>query len=141
MGTHTSGAYEFYDKVPLKTGLEAQGVRVVPPGTVRYGSHLERGCVVMPGYVNIGAYVGAGSMVAAAEAVYVPPGEYDEFYAFMSGGFSGNLTVMGLPSGRLLKQDQRTGLSDLVRPSVGDRGEIAALNTAFSTDQQHQLRR
>jgi nitrous-oxide reductase len=47
--------------------------------------------------------VGAGSMVAAAEAVYVPPGEYDEFYAFMSGGFSGNLTVMGLPSGRLLR--------------------------------------
>ncbi len=42
-------------------------------------------------------------MVAAAEAVYVPPGEYDEFYAFMSGGFSGNLTVMGLPSGRLLR--------------------------------------
>jgi nitrous-oxide reductase len=51
-----------------------------------------------------GGGAGAGSMVAAAEAVYVPPGEYDEFYAFMSGGFSGNLTVMGLPSGRLLKQ-------------------------------------
>jgi nitrous-oxide reductase len=47
--------------------------------------------------------VGAGNMVAAAEAVYVAPGEYDEFYAFMSGGFSGNLTVMGLPSGRLLR--------------------------------------
>ncbi len=39
----------------------------------------------------------------AASRVYVPPGEYDEFYAFMSGGFSGNLTVHGLPSGRLLK--------------------------------------
>ena len=47
--------------------------------------------------------VGAGDMASAAEAVYVPPGEYDEFYAFMSGGFSGNLTVMGLPSGRLLR--------------------------------------
>jgi nitrous-oxide reductase len=47
--------------------------------------------------------VGAGDMVAAAEAVYVAPGEHDEFYAFMSGGFSGNLTVMGLPSGRLLR--------------------------------------
>ncbi|HSH46474.1 MAG TPA: Sec-dependent nitrous-oxide reductase, partial [Longimicrobiales bacterium] len=44
-----------------------------------------------------------GSVSDAAQAVYVPPGEYDEFYAFMSGGFSGNLTVMGLPSGRLLK--------------------------------------
>lgn len=47
--------------------------------------------------------MGAGDMISAAEAVYVAPGEYDEFYAFMSGGFSGNLTVMGLPSGRLLR--------------------------------------
>src|SRR5690606_12853872 len=47
---------------------------------------------------------GAGtSDRSAAEAGYVAPGEYDEFYAFMSGGFSGNLTVHGLPSGRLLK--------------------------------------
>jgi len=38
-----------------------------------------------------------------AKAVYVPPGEHDEFYAFMSGGYSGNVTVYGLPSGRLLK--------------------------------------
>jgi 2,3,4,5-tetrahydropyridine-2,6-dicarboxylate N-succinyltransferase len=55
--------FEFYDKVPLKKGLEAAGVRVVPPGTVRYGAFVERGAVVMPGYVNIGAYVGAGTMV------------------------------------------------------------------------------
>jgi nitrous-oxide reductase len=39
----------------------------------------------------------------AAQAVYVAPGSHDEFYAFMSGGFSGQLTVHGLPSGRLLK--------------------------------------
>jgi len=50
-----------------------------------------------------GPSVGAGDSADAAQAVYVAPGEYDEFYAFMSGGFSGNLTVMGLPSGRLLK--------------------------------------
>jgi nitrous-oxide reductase len=46
---------------------------------------------------------GAGGIADAAQAVYVPPGEYDEFYAFMSGGFSGQITVMGLPSGRLLR--------------------------------------
>ena len=39
----------------------------------------------------------------AARQVYVAPGEYDEFYSFFSGGFSGNLTVYGLPSGRHLK--------------------------------------
>jgi nitrous-oxide reductase len=50
-----------------------------------------------------GGAVGAGDLASAAQAVYVAPGSYDEFYAFMSGGFSGNLTVMGLPSGRLFK--------------------------------------
>ena len=40
----------------------------------------------------------------AAAKVYVAPGQYDEFYAFMSGGFNGQVTVYGLPSGRLLKQ-------------------------------------
>lgn len=39
-----------------------------------------------------------------AERVYVAPGEHDDFYAFLSGGFSGNLTVYGLPSGRMLKE-------------------------------------
>ncbi len=39
----------------------------------------------------------------AAEKVYVAPGEHDEFYAFVSGGFSGQLAVYGLPSGRLFK--------------------------------------
>ncbi|WP_339710438.1 Sec-dependent nitrous-oxide reductase [uncultured Kriegella sp.] len=39
-----------------------------------------------------------------AEKVYVAPGEHDDFYAFMSGGYSGNLTVYGLPSGRMFKE-------------------------------------
>lgn len=41
---------------------------------------------------------------SAAEKAYVAPGEHDEFYAFLSGGYSGNLTVYGLPSGRLFKE-------------------------------------
>ena len=57
------GPFEFRDKIPLKRGLERAGVRVVPPGTVRYGAFLEPSVIVMPGYVNIGAWVGAGSMV------------------------------------------------------------------------------
>jgi len=40
----------------------------------------------------------------AASRVYVAPGSYDTFYAFLSGGFSGQVTVYGLPSGRLFKQ-------------------------------------
>ncbi|MFO0566153.1 MAG: 2,3,4,5-tetrahydropyridine-2,6-dicarboxylate N-succinyltransferase [Polyangiaceae bacterium] len=58
-----AGPIEFFDKIPLKRGLDVRGVRVVPPGTVRYGSFVEAGAIVMPGYVNIGAWVGAGTMV------------------------------------------------------------------------------
>ena len=39
----------------------------------------------------------------AAEKVYVAPGKYDEFYDFVSGGFNGQVSVYGIPSGRLLK--------------------------------------
>ena len=39
----------------------------------------------------------------AASKVYVPPGQYDEYYAFLSGGFSGQISVYGIPSGRLIK--------------------------------------
>lgn len=63
MKTMEVGPFEFYDKIPLKTNLKEAGVRVVPPGTIRYGAHIEPTAVVMPGYVNIGAYVGAGTMV------------------------------------------------------------------------------
>jgi 2,3,4,5-tetrahydropyridine-2-carboxylate N-succinyltransferase len=63
METLSVGPFEFHDKIPLKKGLAAQNVRVVPPGVVRYGAFCEPGVIVMPGYVNIGARVGAGSMV------------------------------------------------------------------------------
>ena len=58
-----AGGLSFYDKVPVKRDLAAQGIRVVPPGVARHGAFLEPGCVLMPGYVNIGAWVGAGTMV------------------------------------------------------------------------------
>ncbi len=58
-----AGDLEVFDKVPLKRGLERAGVRVVPPGVARYGSFLEKGVILMPGYVNIGARVGEGTMV------------------------------------------------------------------------------
>jgi 2,3,4,5-tetrahydropyridine-2-carboxylate N-succinyltransferase len=63
MKTLEAGPFEYYDKIPPKTNLQAQGIRVVPPGTARYGSHLEAGVILMPGYVNIGAWVGRGTMV------------------------------------------------------------------------------
>src|SRR3954462_9592144 len=63
MKTIELGPFEFVDKLPLKTGFKASGVRVVPGASARYGSFLERGVVLMPSYVNIGAYVGHNTMV------------------------------------------------------------------------------
>jgi len=57
------GPFEFHDKIPLKRDLAKAGVRVVPHGLCRYGAHLEPGVVMMPSYVNIGARVGANTMV------------------------------------------------------------------------------
>jgi len=59
----------YYDKVPLKFAsyddarFRAEGMRVVPPATVRRGAHVAKNVVLMPSYVNVGAYVGEGTMV------------------------------------------------------------------------------
>ena len=63
MHTMHVGPFEYHDKIPLKSGWAAAGVRVVPPATARYGAFIEKGAILMPSYVNIGAYVGAGTMV------------------------------------------------------------------------------
>ena len=57
------GGLHFLDKIPVKTDYAERGVRVVPPGIARYGSFLSEGVVLMPGYVNIGAWVGPRTMV------------------------------------------------------------------------------
>ncbi|MBU6451139.1 MAG: 2,3,4,5-tetrahydropyridine-2,6-dicarboxylate N-succinyltransferase [Cyanobacteria bacterium REEB67] len=65
-----AGRYtNFYDKVPSKFAgysegdFKAGGFRVVPPATVRRGSFIAPDVVVMPSFVNIGAYVGSGTMI------------------------------------------------------------------------------
>jgi len=57
------GPFVYLDKIPLKRNFEELKVRVVPPATARFGSFLEPGVILMPSYVNIGAYVGENSMV------------------------------------------------------------------------------
>jgi 2,3,4,5-tetrahydropyridine-2-carboxylate N-succinyltransferase len=58
-----AGGLHFLDKIPVKADYAERGVRVVPPGVARYGSFLSEGVVLMPGYVNIGAWVGPRTMV------------------------------------------------------------------------------
>jgi 2,3,4,5-tetrahydropyridine-2-carboxylate N-succinyltransferase len=57
------GPFEYVDKIPLKHDHAERGVRVVPPATARYGSFLSPGVILMPSYVNIGAWVGPNTMV------------------------------------------------------------------------------
>jgi 2,3,4,5-tetrahydropyridine-2-carboxylate N-succinyltransferase len=57
------GPFEYLDKIPLKRDYEGLGVRIVPPGVARYGSFLSAGVVMMPSFVNIGAWVGPRTMI------------------------------------------------------------------------------
>jgi 2,3,4,5-tetrahydropyridine-2-carboxylate N-succinyltransferase len=63
MKTWDLAPFEFYDKMELKKGYEALGVRAVPHAVARYGAYIARNVVLMPSYVNIGAYVDEGTMV------------------------------------------------------------------------------
>jgi 2,3,4,5-tetrahydropyridine-2-carboxylate N-succinyltransferase len=63
METVELGPFEYVDKIPLKHDFAAARVRVVPGASARWGSYLAPGVVMMPSYVNIGARVGADTMV------------------------------------------------------------------------------
>ncbi len=63
METIETPPFEFHDKIPLKSGYKAKGVRVVPHAIARHGSYISKGVIMMPSYVNIGAYVDEGTMV------------------------------------------------------------------------------
>ncbi len=60
---HEVGPFRYLDKIPLKRDFEGRKVRVVPPATARYGSFLSEDVILMPSYVNIGAWVGPRTMV------------------------------------------------------------------------------
>ena len=69
MQLFTADSCNYYDKIPLKyqnysaEQFAAEGVRVVPPATVRFGAYIAARCILMPCYVNIGAHVGSGSLI------------------------------------------------------------------------------
>ena len=64
-----AGYTRFFDRVPLKYAkhtdarFRAEGVRVVPPAVVRHGAYVAPNAVLMPSYVNVGAWIGEGTMV------------------------------------------------------------------------------
>jgi 2,3,4,5-tetrahydropyridine-2,6-dicarboxylate N-succinyltransferase len=63
MQTWEVGPFEFYDKMLLKKNYKESGIRAVPHAVARYGAHISKNVVLMPSYVNIGAFVDEGTMV------------------------------------------------------------------------------
>ena len=63
MTTIEVGPFEFHDKMPLKKGYAKAGVRVVPHAIARYGSFIAKDVILMPSYINLGAYVDSRTMV------------------------------------------------------------------------------
>ncbi len=61
--TYEVGPLEFNDKIPLKNKFNEKKVRVVPNAIARFGSYLSKNVIMMPSFVNIGAYVGSGTMI------------------------------------------------------------------------------
>jgi len=59
----SAGDITYFDKIPVKKFDASHGVRVVPHAVARKGSFVESGAILMPSYVNIGAYVASGTMV------------------------------------------------------------------------------
>ena len=57
METLEAGIFEYHDKMPLKRGYQEKGIRVVPNAVARHGAYISPGTILMPSYVNIGAYV------------------------------------------------------------------------------------
>jgi 2,3,4,5-tetrahydropyridine-2-carboxylate N-succinyltransferase len=63
MVTMKAGILEFYDKIGLKNNYEELGIRVVPNAVARYGAFISKSVILMPSFVNIGAYIDGGTMV------------------------------------------------------------------------------
>lgn len=63
IGDRQSDGPVYFDKLPVKRNYKKLGVRCVPPGVARYGSFLGRNVILMPAFVNIGAYVDEETMI------------------------------------------------------------------------------
>ena len=60
---------QYFDKVPMKFAnydeekFNTLGARIVPPAAIRYGAFIARNTVLMPSYVNVGAFIDEGTMI------------------------------------------------------------------------------
>ena len=79
METLEVGIFEYHDKMPLKKGYKEKGIRIVPNAVARHGAYISSGTILMPSYVNIGAYVDEGTMVDTSVAVWALEGYWSPY--------------------------------------------------------------
>jgi len=104
-GTHTAPTRGEQAVLPIHVNPNPEVRKMIPRSTKTWLALLISVGVVAGLFMQCSQQQTATQSVmsSAAQKVYVAPGDYDDFYAFMSGGFSGQVTVYGLPSGRLFK--------------------------------------
>ena len=123
----------YYDKVALKYADYSEqqfrdaGVRVVPDAIVRYGAHIERDVVLMPSYVNIGAYVGSGTLVDTWATV----GSCAQIgrHVHLSGGVGIGGVLEPVQAGRTIIEDDCFigARSEVVEDVVVEKGSVISM--------------
>ena len=132
------GPFTYHDKIPLKRDYERLGVRVVPPAVARYGSFLSPGVVMMPSYVNIGAWVGPRTMVdtwatvgsggVGIGGVLEPPGARPVIVE--DGAFVGSRAI--------LTEGVRIGAGAVLGPNVSLTSSVPIIDVTGSEPVEHR---
>ena len=143
------GPFEFHDKIPLKRNYEELGVRVVPPAVARYGSFLSPGVVMMPSYVNIGAWVGPRTMVDTWATVGSGAQIGADVHLAGGVGIGGVLEPLGarpvivedgafIGSRAILTEGVRVGAGAVLGPNVSLTSSVPVIDVTGSEPVEHR---
>ena len=143
------GPFEYHDKIPLKRNYEELGVRVVPPAVARYGSFLSPGVVMMPSYVNIGAWVGPRTMVDTWATVGSGAQIGADVHLAGGVGIGGVLEPLGarpvivedgafIGSRAILTEGVRVGAGAVLGPNVSLTSSVPVIDVTGSEPVEHR---
>jgi 2,3,4,5-tetrahydropyridine-2-carboxylate N-succinyltransferase len=143
------GPFAYHDKIPLKRNYEELGVRVVPPAVARYGSYLSPGVVMMPSYVNIGAWVGPRTMVDTWATVGSGAQIGADVHLAGGVGIGGVLEPPGarpvivedgafIGSRAILTEGVRVGAGAVLGPNVSLTASVPVIDVTGSQPEEHR---
>jgi 2,3,4,5-tetrahydropyridine-2,6-dicarboxylate N-succinyltransferase len=143
------GPFVYHDKIPLKRSYDKLGVRVVPPAVARYGAFLSPGVVMMPSYVNIGAWVGPRTMIDTWATVGSGAQIGADVHLAGGVGVGGVLEPPGarpvivedgafIGSRAILTEGVRVGARAVVGPNVSLTSSVPIIDVTGSTPVEHR---